>query len=190
MTNNIIIKNISKSFDGKKVLDNFSCELAYGKTTVLMGESGCGKTTLANIILGLLKPDGGTVTGVPDKIAAVFQENRLCQSFDALSNTSLVTAHNDKNMAAEILISLGLIDDMHKKTCELSGGMQRRVAVARALAADADFVLLDEPFRELDEATRLMTARYAQKVLDGKTVLLITHDKNDAELFNATIINV
>lgn len=186
----IIIKNISKSFDGKKVLDNFSCELAHGKTTVLMGESGCGKTTLANIILKIIKPDTGEIIGVPTKTAAVFQENRLCQTFDALTNTSLVTAHNDKSRAAEILINLGLGDDMHKKTCDLSGGMQRRVAIARALAADADFVLLDEPFRELDEATRNATAAYTRAMLLGKTVVLITHDKTDAEVFNAPIINI
>lgn len=188
---NIIVNNISKSFDGKKVLVGFSCTLEYGRTTVLMGESGCGKTTLSNIILGLLKPDSGEITGVPAKIAAVFQENRLCEGFDAVANVKLVMqgTQNDE-AAAEILTLLGLGDDMHKKVSELSGGMRRRVAIARAIAADADFVLLDEPFRELDEATRLMTAEYTRQSLSGKTVLLITHDAADAGLFDAEVIKM
>lgn len=185
----IYINNISKSFDGKNVLSGFNCVISGGKTTVIMGESGCGKTTLANIILGILKPDAGEVVGMPARISAVFQENRLCEGFDAVANVELVMRGKEHSIdAKEILTSLGLGSDLNKKVSELSGGMRRRVAIARAIAADADFVLLDEPFRELDEATRAMTAEYTRDMLFGKTVLLITHDSTDAALFNAETV--
>lgn len=185
----IYINNISKSFDGKNVLSGFNCVISGGKTTVIMGESGCGKTTLANIILGILKPDGGEVVGMPARISAVFQENRLCEGFDAVANVELAMHGKEHSIdAKEILTSLGLGSDLNKKVSELSGGMRRRVAIARAIAADADFVLLDEPFRELDEATRAMTAEYTRDMLSGKTVLLITHDSTDAALFNAETV--
>lgn len=185
----IYINNISKSFDGKNVLSGFNCVISGGKTTVIMGESGCGKTTLANIILGILKPDAGEVVGMPARISTVFQENRLCEGFDAVANVELVMHGKEHSIdAKEILTSLGLGSDLNKKVSELSGGMRRRVAIARAIAADADFVLLDEPFRELDEATRAMTAEYTRDMLSGKTVLLITHDSTDAALFNAETV--
>lgn len=188
----IYINNISKRFDGRIVLSDFSCVIKSGSTTVLMGESGCGKTTLANIILGIFKPDSGEVIGMPARISAVFQENRLCEGFDAVANLELVMHGKEQGVnamdAKEILTSLGLGSDLHKKVSELSGGMRRRVAIARAIAADADFVLLDEPFRELDGATRTMTARYTHNMLSGKTVFLITHDGTDAALFNAETV--
>jgi len=81
--NDIVIKSLTKSFGDKAVLSDFSAVIPGGKATCLMGPSGAGKTTLVNIILGLVKPDGGSISGVPEKISAVFQEDRLCEGFTA-----------------------------------------------------------------------------------------------------------
>ena len=86
----IVVQGLCKSFDGTAVLQNFSARFAAGRTTCLMGRSGCGKTTLLNILMGLLPADSGTVTGVPARLAAVFQEDRLLESFSAASNLAFV----------------------------------------------------------------------------------------------------
>ena len=88
----IVLKNIEKSFDGKEVLKNFSAVFPVGQVSCIMGSSGCGKTTLLNILLGLQSADGGSVEGLPDRITALFQEDRLCEDFSAESNVRLTAA--------------------------------------------------------------------------------------------------
>ena len=85
----IVLDNVAKAFDGKTVLDGFSLEIKDGETVCIMGPSGCGKTTLFNIMLGLIKPDGGSVSGMPERAAAVFQEPRLCEDFSLISNVKI-----------------------------------------------------------------------------------------------------
>ncbi len=187
----ILLKNISKSFDDKQVLLNFNASFSYGSRTCIMAPSGEGKTTLLNLILGLLKPDKGEIIGVPNQITAVFQEDRLCQSFTAVGNIMAVTGK--KKSLSEIqkcLEELGLKDSMNKKVSLLSGGMKRRVAIARALMAESQMIIFDEPFKGLDEATHAQTAEVILKYTQGKTLIISTHDPNDAQLLNAEIFNM
>lgn len=185
----ILLQNIYKSFDGLKVLENFSLELEDGSITCIMGESGIGKTTLARIILGLEIPDSGIVSGVPKKTAAVFQEDRLCDSFSAIVNVRIATQKSNSEIL-ECLNALGIGKFAGKPVYKLSGGMKRRVAIARALLFDAEFIVFDEPFKGLDSDIRKTVIDYILEKAKGKTLLFITHSKEEAELLGAEIINI
>ncbi|MBQ3519415.1 MAG: ATP-binding cassette domain-containing protein [Clostridia bacterium] len=187
---NIIITDLCKAYGEKQVLQNFNAVLEEGKTTALMGASGIGKTTLANILLGLEQPDSGTITGSPDHKSAVFQEDRLSENYSALTNVQAVCKNKaDKEKAKNILCRLGLEKELKTQVRSLSGGMKRRVALARALCAEYNFLVLDEPFKGLDEQTKEATMQTVKEMTQGKTVLLITHDKDEAQFFTDTIIN-
>ena len=184
---NIIINNISKSFGEKSVLSSFSNELPKGKTTVIMGESGCGKTTLINIIMGLEKADSGEISGVPSHISAVFQDDLLCEDFSAISNIKAVVEKKiSKKEISDTLLELGLKkEDITRPIRELSGGMKRRVSIARAIIADSDLVIMDEPFKGLDTETRQTVIKFILQILQSKTLIIITHSAEEAELLRA-----
>lgn len=154
MTNAILITNLSKSYGETVVFRNFSARLPLGETTVITGVSGGGKTTLLRLILGLETPDGGEIAGVPARRAAVFQEDRLCPQLTALENVLLTAGRKKERKARDILARLGLGESLAVPAAELSGGMRRRCALARALCAESDLLVLDEPFKGLDEANR------------------------------------
>ena len=188
----IVISGISKNFGDQVVLNGFSAVLRQGTVTALMAPSGAGKTTLLNILLGLVPSDSGEITGLNGrKISAVFQEDRLFPGADAYSNVNSVS---DKNLTpAELdkeFAALGLTDYVGKPVKELSGGMKRRIAIARALLSDYDFLVLDEPFKGLDEALKNKVIEYVKEKTAGKTVLLVTHDIREANAFSATVINL
>lgn len=186
---NIELKNISKAFDGKPVLQNFSLSLPAGNRTCIMGPSGCGKTTLLNILTGFVKQDTGTVENRPDRISMVFQESRLCEDFSALENVRMV-ALDKTEQAKDLLARMGLADDMHKKVSALSGGMKRRVSIARALLYDAPLLVMDEPFKGLDENTKETVMQLVHAETEGKTVLFITHDEAEAQHFADHVITM
>ena len=183
------LHNVSKSFDGKAALSSFSLSLENGERVCLMGPSGCGKTTVINLLLGLVSPDEGTVEN-PLKSSAVFQEDRLCEDFSALSNVRMVMPEADGERARALLCEAGLCDDVLRPVRELSGGMKRRVAICRALAAPHDILLLDEPFSGLDQDRKAEIAELINRCEEGKTVLLVTHDREDAELLSARVITL
>lgn len=180
----IVIENLSKSFDGKSVLRSFCAEIPDNAVTCLMGESGCGKTTLLYLLAGLIKPDSGTVVGIPDKnakIAFVFQENRLVENVTVYRNLRLVekVARSDLgDMLEEVGMERTLLN---KPVSSLSGGMKRRVAILRAMLCDSAFVFLDEPTNGLDEDNKKLVAAYIRQKCKGKTVLWVTHDRAEAE---------
>ena len=178
----LTIRGISKSFDGRKVLGNVNVSFPAGSVTCLLGPSGYGKTTLLRIIAGLETPDAGSVEGVPERIGFVFQEDRLCEDFSAVSNVRLVTG---KSMLKEDIIrhltEIGLGDSLEKPVREYSGGMKRRVAIVRAVCYAAELLILDEPFKGLDEKLRTEVTEYIRKYTEGKTVICVTHDPDDAE---------
>lgn len=170
--------SVTKSFSDKTVLSEFTLFLPKGRTVALMGPSGSGKSTAGKLLLGLLTPDAGEVrTG--SACSAVFQEDRLCPEFDALTNVMLV--NNDRAAARQALLEVGLGNLFGKPVSEYSGGMKRRVAIVRAVLADAGLVVLDEPFTGLDEEGRKKMVAWVQKRLKGRTVLLITHRADEAK---------
>jgi NitT/TauT family transport system ATP-binding protein len=187
----IVLDNVAKAFDGKTVLDGFSLVIKDGETVCIMGPSGCGKTTLFNIMLGLIKPDGGSVSGMPERAAAVFQEPRLCEDFSLISNVKIAAK---KDVApAEIaagLEALGLSEFAGKKVRVLSGGQKQRAAILRAVLSGCGVVLMDEPFKGLDEGTKEKTMDFVKKAVAGKTCLIITHDRKEADFFSGRIVNM
>ena len=184
----IVLSNISKSFDGRQVLEGFSHRFEAGTTTCVLGPSGCGKTTLMRIICGLLAADSGEIRGKDMKFSMVFQEDRLFESLSAEKNV-LLTAKKGfgRKDAQELLKSLG-ISEAGGKICTFSGGMKRRVAIARALAADYDVLLLDEAMSGLDGETRLRCLETIKKMTAGKTVICVTHEPRDAGILGGNIL--
>lgn len=172
--------NVKKSYESKVVFENLTLELPENKISCVMGASGCGKTTLSRLLLGLEKPDGGKILGNEGRGAAVFQEDRLCEGLSAEENVRLVYAEGRREDALALLAELGLAGHTDKAARELSGGMRRRVAIARALFAPFDFLVLDEAFTGLDEDTKAEVLAVVKQRCAGKTVLLITHDEEEA----------
>ena len=163
------IQHLCKSFDGKVVLDHVSLTLESGGTACLMAR---GKTTLLRCIAGLETPDSGQITDLPERIAYVFQEDRLCDGFSAVDNIRLVTGKAlGECEIRRHLEELGLAGSLDQPVRELSGGMRRRVVISRAVCFGADLLLLDEPFKGLDDEARHRGAA---------AILCVTHDREDA----------
>lgn len=188
----IRVENLNKSFNGKQVLKDLNINFPKGKITCLMGASGTGKTTLANILMNLLKPDSGRVEGLEGKkISAVFQEDRLIEHWDAIENIRLVNNLGlTKEKINEHLKEINLKDYEEKPVRLLSGGMRRRVALVRAILSDYDVLILDEPFKGLDEELKKQVINYIRKMVKGKTVIIITHDREDIDLLDANLISL
>ena len=184
----LTIRGICKSFDGRPVLENVSFDFPEAAVTALRGPSGCGKTTLVNIILGLLAPDAGEVLlPAAARIAAVFQEDRLIEHFSAARNVRLTApASVTDEQIRSALSELGLAQEGEKRVSEFSGGMRRRVAVIRAALFRPQLLLLDEPFKGLDEEMRARTASFLRRNCAQATTILVTHDETEAALMGAT----
>ena len=187
----IVIHNLTKSYGEKLALPPFSCTVETGEIVCLLGQSGCGKTTLLRLLLGLETPTGGTVTGLPDRISAVFQEDRLCPSFSAVTNVQLALGRQvSREEIVALLTQLGLGDALTKPVRELSGGMQRRVSIARSLLCPGDLFLMDEPFKGLDEETRRTVMDTVLSRTRGRTLLLVTHDPEEAAYLGGRVVRM
>jgi NitT/TauT family transport system ATP-binding protein len=187
----IVVSRLYKSFGDKPVLRDFSAVIPGGALTCLMGPSGCGKTTLLRILMGLEKADAGSVTGLPRRLSAVFQEDRLCEGFSAVSNIRLVTGRSIPAAVIEShLLALGLGGSLSLPVREFSGGMKRRVALARAVLARWELLFLDEPFKGLDEDTRRAAAAYLREHTAGRTVIMVTHDPAEVELTGGRLLRM
>ena len=170
------VEHLCKRYGENAVLDDISFSARVGVTR-LLGPSGIGKTTLLRVLLGLETPDSGTVNGDKFRWTAVFQENRLLEGLDAEGNLRFVLGANYNAAAAQALLEeLGLGDVGKKKVRDYSGGMQRRLALARALLAPSDALALDEPFTGLDPANRGAALACIQRAAEEKIVLLAAHD--------------
>ena len=176
----ITVKNITKTFDSKKVLDNINTVIPDSGIFAVSGASGSGKTTFMRILAGLETPDSGIVEGLEGKkISVMFQDDRLLPWYSALDNVAAVC---NKDTAKEWLKKVELTHAADKKPSELSGGMCRRVALARALAFDGDILFLDEPFKGLDIELRERMAELIKTFAKTKPVILITHDRWEVSL--------
>jgi NitT/TauT family transport system ATP-binding protein len=182
----ITLRGVSKRFGDKIVLADFSCDFPSTGCVALMGPSGCGKTTLLRLLAGLETPDAGEITLPPNaKLAYLFQEDRLVPALTAKGNVMAVLHHSDKAtelLAERWLARVGLAGEEIAYPQDLSGGMKRRVAIARVLAFGGELLLLDEPFRGLDRETK---SRMQELLLTGydarrRLTILVTHDEEEA----------
>lgn len=184
----IVIKNLCKSFGEKQVLNNINAVIKQGQTTCLMGQSGVGKTTLLNIMMGFVKADSGEIQNVPTLKSAVFQENRLCESFSVLSNIKMANDALSDDVIMQHLAAVGLEKEAKNKVSALSGGMKRRVALVRAILAEKEILFLDEPFKGLDEKTLGQVQNYLSVNTKGVTVVMVTHQIEEAQALGAEIV--
>ncbi len=190
----VTLQNVTLSFrDGKTVktvLNDLSLTFPEGKTIVVMGPSGCGKTTLLRVIAGLEPPDTGNVTRETESISYLFQDTALLPWLTAAENVNLVLSDSKETLrtATEWLSRVELADEANTHPASLSGGMRQRVALARALSTDAEFFLLDEPFRGMDEDLHVKMRELIRECRQGKTTVLVTHDAADAELADVLVV--
>ena len=197
----IRLKQLEKSFEVSKkrhpVLRQFSTELDTEKITVLLGRSGCGKTTLLRILAGLESLDGGEILfEKQEKLGVVFQEPRLMPWLTLEQNILFGAdkkkySKNQLKERAEGLLKLtGLEKFGNAYPDQLSGGMMQRAALGRALACDASYLLMDEPFGALDAFTRENMQELIRKIWwqSGKTIFFITHDVEEALLLGSRVL--
>ncbi len=186
------LQHISKTYlNGASVthaLDDLSLDTEKGEFVCIVGASGCGKSTLLNIIAGLDRPSAGTVQLDDARVALMFQESALFPWLSVSENIAmpLKLAHVAKNVrnerVCELLDVVRLSDFADEQPHRLSGGMRQRVSLARALAQDADIVLMDEPFGALDAMTRDLLHDELEAIWSERkmTVLFVTHNVREA----------
>lgn len=172
-----------KVFGSEAVIQNRFFDIPDGKCTAITGPSGSGKTTLMRILAGLDHDFDGYIENPAEKAMILFQEDRLVGNISALSNLLLVADSRWNAMKALFALSLG--GDWMKKASELSGGMRRKLAIARFLLLDGDVLFLDEPFRALDDESRRNAAEVLRDFRRGRTMVFITHDEEDVSLLEA-----
>jgi NitT/TauT family transport system ATP-binding protein len=182
------VRGLVKTYGSQRVLDGVDLAFPDDSISVVLGPSGCGKTTLLNILAGLDPDYQGTVHGFDRGTSSyVFQEDRLLPWIGAADNIAFVLkpflpAPEAIHRASEALAAVGLGDAVRTKPAELSGGMRRRVALARAFAFPSKTILLDEPFSSLDLKTRIsvMDLFMDLRAKDGRTAIIVTHDVREA----------
>ena len=180
----IDIRDLSLAYNGERVIEDLSLHIEKGGRIAIMGPSGCGKTSLLKAVVGLIKAEKGSISLV-GKVAFVFQEPRLLPWLSALDNINAVLSDSPATLAEarKWLEAVGLGDAADKYPAELSGGMQQRLNIARALAYGGDVLLLDEPLKGLDAETKAAVAELIRSSSAGKTLLLVTHDEAEAKAF-------
>ena len=176
--NKLEIRGLSKRFGEKTLFEDLS--LTVDRPTILWASSGWGKTTLLRILMGLEMPSSGTVSGI-GRVGAVFQEDRLCPQLTAVQNVELVLENTKSDYKQQIvrdLQRLGLDEAaLDLPVRKLSGGQKRRAALLRAVWAESDTLLLDEPFTGMDPETMKKAASLLKERCQRKPVLLATHDR-------------
>ena len=154
-----------------------------------MGRSGVGKTTLLRLLMGVEQPDAGDIVGTDGLgIAVVFQEDRLVSFLDGVGNVRIAEEHAKGAEAEALLNELLENQELYCAAGSMSGGMKRRTALARALAFPSDILLLDEPFSGLDEDAKKRALAVIKAWQKGRTLVLVTHDKEDAKRLGAEIV--
>jgi phospholipid/cholesterol/gamma-HCH transport system ATP-binding protein len=200
----IEFRDVTMIYDGRKILDELSFKVMKGETKIILGGSGCGKSTTIKLVLGLLKPDSGQILvdgeditdynetlmmRVRKKIGMIFQEGALFDSLSVYENVAFklheqgVPEDDVENEVRRMLRFVNLEDAIDKMPSELSGGMRRRVGIARALVGDPKIVMFDEPTAGLDPPTARTICELAMKLRDLEDVssIFVTHEMNNLE---------
>ena len=199
------VRSLSKSFGEQTVLNGINLEVAQGETLSVLGRSGTGKSVLLKLIIGLHKPDSGSirvhgqeVTGLPlkplnevrKKVGFLFQQAALYDSLTVEENVAFPLRRHSKmsddernERVGELLTSVGMDQDAHKLPAEISGGMQKRVGLARALALEPDILLFDEPTAGLDPITAAEIDDLILRLQKERnmTSIVVTHDIHGAQ---------
>jgi phospholipid/cholesterol/gamma-HCH transport system ATP-binding protein len=200
----IEFRNVTMMFDERKVLDDLSFKVMKGETKIILGGSGCGKSTTIKLVLGLLKPDTGQILvdgedvtkysehqmmRVRKKIGMIFQEGALFDSLSVYENVAFklheqgVPEDEVEGEVRRMLRFVNLEESIDKMPAELSGGMRRRVGIARALVGDPKIVMFDEPTAGLDPPTARTICELAMKLRDLEDVssIFVTHEMNNLD---------
>lgn len=184
----IKFNNVSFSYGKKNILKDFNLTVNDGEKICLFAPSGYGKTTVLRLIMGLEKPSLGSIEGIENKsISAVFQEDRLLPHETVLGNMRLFGGLEN---AEEILTALNLLNAKNLYPSELSGGMARRAAIARALNLGGDIYIFDEPFNGIDKENIERTAKLILEKTKDKTLVAVTHSIEEAKMLNTKIVNL
>ncbi len=184
----LILKDIRKSYDGNVIFDNFNIEFSEGNICCILGASGCGKTSLLNIIGGILKPDYGNIEGIENKsISYIFQEPRLLPWKTVRDNIDFVLSREinpseRKTKLDELLKLVDMESFADYYPSQLSGGMSQRVSLARAFALPSQIILMDEPLSGLDVSLKRNILNRFVDIWknDRRTVIYVTHDIDEA----------
>lgn len=191
------IRHLHKEYGNHVVFSNLNINIEKGKITAILGPSGCGKTTLLNIIGGIEKEYTGEVIIGERSLSYIFQEDRLIQSLTVLENVAFVLKSSMNKADAEKIASkylniVKLIDYKDLYPNQLSGGMKRRTAIARALAYKSRILLMDEPFKGLDINLKNDIIEKFLKIQneEKRTVIFVTHDIDEARTMSDKIITL
>lgn len=184
------LHDISLRLGDRQVLNGCDLRLSDGERLALMGPSGCGKTTLLRVALSLQAPDAGSVSCSWSRIGVVFQEPRLLGWCTAEENVNLVLSDGAETLqeAGFWLDRLELGEERALYPAALSGGQQQRLSIARALALRAELLIMDEPFKAMDEALALRVRRTVEHSLSDAALLLVTHSEEEAHALGCRIL--
>ncbi len=190
---NICARGICFFRQGREILHQVDFTLESEQPVVLLGPSGIGKTTLLRILAGLEQPQAGEVIGLQrnDRVAVLFQEDRLFPTMRVWDNLHLVCPQLTREQAAQLMEELGLEKGvLSQYPRQLSGGMRRRVALARALCFPAQAVLLDEPCQGLDAQVRQKVLYAISSHTQGRPLLVVSHEPEDAAVLGARMVHL
>ena len=189
-------QDLDKSFGALQVLRKVCFHASAGVPCCIMGPSGSGKTTFFRVLLGLEQPDAGSVAltvpssapSSPFSVSAVFQEDRLCEGFSPIDNIRLAVPGLSTASIRRELAKILPEGCLTRPVATLSGGMKRRTAIARALLAPSDMIVMDEPFTGLDDETRQEVIRYVLEMSADRLLLISTHQREDVSLLGGELV--
>jgi len=185
----IKLENITKKYNQKTVYNNFNLNFNEGEILCVLGASGSGKTTLLNILAGITDFQG-KIKGNINKISYIFQEDRLLDNLTVKQNISYVTGTDEGISDILNLIEMDSTENLYPK--QLSGGMKRRVSMARAFAYPSNLILMDEPFSNLDLNLKIKLIKMFKTLWknNNKTTVFVTHDLDEAIMLSDRIIMI
>ncbi|MCR5398822.1 MAG: ABC transporter ATP-binding protein [Lachnospiraceae bacterium] len=196
------VDKISKAFCGREIFNDVSFTVDMGTRIGLFGPSGCGKTTILRIIAGLEKADGGeiiiddvvmkdTMAPYERNASMVFQDPTLWNHMKVKDNIAYGMSVNDREYVNDLALRLGIEDILDKFPEQISGGQAKRVALARALAADKKYILLDEPLSNIDEETKVKILDFLKnEKLTGKGLIYVSHSEAELKALGCDILRL